>query len=42
MAKSKKIEKETRRLIESVSDCIKKKGNRYKFKTKNKDRKSVV
>lgn len=36
MAKSKKIEKETRRLIESVSDCIKKKGNRYKFKTKNK------
>lgn len=36
MAKSKKIEKETRRLIESVSDVIKKKGDRYKFKTKNK------
>lgn len=34
--KSKNIEKETRRLIESVSDCIKKKGDRYKFKTKNK------
>lgn len=36
MAKSKKIEKETRRLIESVASCIKKKGDRYKFKTKNK------
>lgn len=30
--KSKKIEKETRRLIESISDLVKKKDNRYKFK----------
>lgn len=36
MAKSKKIEKETRRLIETVTDCVKKKGDRYKFKSKNK------
>lgn len=36
MAKSKKIEKETRQLIESVTDCVKKKGDRYKFKSKNK------
>lgn len=34
--KNKKIEKETRRLIEGISDLIKKKGDRYKFKTKNK------
>ena len=34
--KSKRVEKETRRLIESVTDCVKKKGDRYKFKTKNK------
>lgn len=34
--KSKKIEKETRRLIESVTDLVKKKGDGYKFKTKNK------
>lgn len=34
--KSKKIEKETRRLIEGISDLVKKKGNKYKFKTKNK------
>lgn len=36
MAKSKKVEKETRKLIESVSDMVKKKGTGYKFKTKNK------
>lgn len=36
MAKNKKIEKETRRLIEGISDLIKKKGDRYKFKTKSK------
>lgn len=35
--KSKKIEKETRRLMESISDLVKKKGgDRYKFKSKNK------
>lgn len=34
--KSKKIEKETRRLIEGITDLVKKKGNKYKFKTKNK------
>lgn len=34
--KSKKIEKETRRLIEGISDLVKKKGDRYKFKTKSK------
>lgn len=36
MAKSKKIEKETRKLIESISEMVKKKDGRYKFKTKNK------
>lgn len=37
MAKSKKVEKETRRLMESISDLIKKKGDgRYKFKSKSK------
>lgn len=34
--KSKKVEKETRRLMEGVADLVKKKGNRYKFKHKNK------
>lgn len=34
--KSKKVEKETRRLMESVADLVKKKGDRYKFKSKNK------
>lgn len=34
--KSKKVEKETRRLIEGITDLVKKKGDRYKFKTKNK------
>lgn len=34
--KSKKIEKETRQLMESVTDCVKRKGDRYKFKSKNK------
>lgn len=38
MAKSKKVEKETRRLIETVTDCVKRKGDRYKFKSKNKKR----
>lgn len=36
MAKSKKVEKETRRLIESISDLVKRKGDRYKFKSKGK------
>ena len=36
MAKSKKVEKETRRLMEAVADLVKKKGDRYKFKSKNK------
>lgn len=36
MAKSKKVEKETRRLMESVGDLVKKKSDRYKFKSKNK------
>ena len=34
--KSKKIEKETRRLMEGITDLIKKKGDRYKFKVKSK------
>lgn len=34
--KSKKIEKETRRLMESVGDLLKRKNGRYKFKSKNK------
>lgn len=34
--KSKKIEKETRRLMESMSDLVKKKGDKYKFKTGKK------
>lgn len=34
--KSKKVEKETRRLMESIADLVKKKGDRYKFKTKSK------
>ena len=36
MAKSKKVEKETRRLMEGIADLVKKKGDRYKFKSKNK------
>ena len=36
MSKKVKIEKETRRLIESISELIKKKGDRYKFKVKKK------
>lgn len=34
--KSKKVEKETRRLMEGISDLIKKRGDKYKFKSKNK------
>jgi hypothetical protein len=34
--KSKKIEKETRKLIESIGDMVKRKNGRYKFKSKNK------
>lgn len=34
--KSKKVEKETRRLMESIADLVKKKGDRYKFRTKSK------
>lgn len=36
--KSKKVEKETRRLMEAVADCVKKKGDCYKFKSKDKKR----
>lgn len=36
MSKSKKVEKETRRLMESISDLVKKKGDHYKFKSKKK------
>ena len=36
MAKKHKIEKETRRLIEGISDLVKKKGDKYKFKSHNK------
>ena len=37
MAKnSKKVEKETRKLMEGIADLVKKKGDRYKFKSKNK------
>lgn len=35
MAKN-KVEKETRKLIEAMSDLVKKKGDRYKFKSKKK------
>ena len=34
--KSKKIDKETRRMIESISSLVKRKGDRYKFKSKKK------
>lgn len=34
--KSKKVEKETRRLMEGIADLVKKKGDRYKFKSKSK------
>lgn len=34
--KSKKVEKETRRLMESLGDLVKKRGDRYKFKSKSK------
>ncbi len=34
--KSKKVEKETRKLMESIGDLVKKKSDRYKFKTKSK------
>lgn len=34
--KSKKIDKDTRKLIESISSLVKKKGDRYKFKSKKK------
>jgi hypothetical protein len=36
MSKKTKIEKETRRLIESISELIKRKGDKYKFKVKKK------
>lgn len=36
MAKKCKIEKETRRVIEGISELVKYKGDRYKFRTKNK------
>jgi len=34
--KSKKVEKETRRLIEGIADLVKKKGDGYKFKSGKK------
>lgn len=34
--KSKKIEKQTRQLMESMNDLVKKKGDKYKFKTGSK------
>ena len=34
--KSKKVEKETRRLIEGITDLVKKKGDGYKFKSGKK------
>ena len=36
MSKKIKIEKDTRRLIEGISELLKKKGDRYKFKVKGK------
>ena len=36
MAKKCKVEKETRKLISAVSELVKKKNDRYKFKTKKK------
>jgi hypothetical protein len=36
MSKKNQIEKETRRLIEGISDLVKKKGEVYKFRTKKK------
>lgn len=36
MAKSRKVEKSTRRLMEAVGDTVKKKGGKYKFKSKNR------
>ena len=36
MAKKSKIEKQTRRIISAISDMVKKKDGRYKFKTKKK------
>lgn len=40
--KSKKIEKETRRLMEGVADLIKRKGDGYKFKTHSKKKRKLV
>lgn len=40
--KSKKVEKETRRLIEGITDLVKKKGDRYKFKSKNKKKIKMI
>ena len=40
--KNKKVEKETRRLMEGISAMIKKKGDGYKFKTKNKKKIKVI
>lgn len=36
MAKQKKVEKETRKVIEAISDLIKRKGDHYKFKSGKK------
>ena len=36
MSKKYKVEKETRRLMESMADLVRKKGSGYKFKSKGK------
>lgn len=42
MAKKSKIEKETRKIILAVSDLVKKRDGRYKFKTKKKKARKMV
>lgn len=41
MSKRKRVEKETRKLIESISELIKKKGDGYKFNCKKKQIKRI-
>ncbi len=36
MSKKKKVDKEVRKIMEAVSDLVKRKGDRYKFKSKSK------
>lgn len=43
MAKKCKVEKETRKIMEAITDLVKRKGDKYKFKNKNKkDRKKIM